>query len=149
MKYSILFASAMLLVTAQAVDEQTIKNKITGYAQQCATELGYGTEVAAIASSEVVPKNDQERCCLECVYKKIGLLTSEGEISESGAKALTKERFGDDAEKLAKFETVYNSCKGEATVDSTSADKCQVASKIRACVLKHKSELPKLFNKES
>jgi len=62
-------------------------------------------------------------------------LTSEGEISESGAKALTKERFGDDAEKLAKFETVYNSCKGERSYLTFSAFLFYHLSKIQNEIL--------------
>ncbi|XP_065213290.1 uncharacterized protein LOC135840594 [Planococcus citri] len=128
----------------------SLHNRFNAVATECKKELNanQGTpEIMALLSSGALPTNEKQRCFLECVYNKVGLI-KDGKVNEEGAMSLAKAKFGENKDLMTKAEALFKKCKTEAVVEKDSKEKCALGRLIRTCIVNHGNNLP-IFSKAS
>ncbi|KAK7571941.1 hypothetical protein V9T40_014413 [Parthenolecanium corni] len=118
------------------------QNRLNQVANDCKKELNAQQEIVALLSSGALPTNEKQRCFLECVYNKLGLI-KDNKLSEEGATNLAKQKFGENKDMTAKADALFKTCKTEAVVTEKDAkEKCALGRLIRTCIVKHGQGLP-------
>nr|ALS31059.1 odorant-binding protein [Phenacoccus solenopsis] len=125
----------------------SVHNRFNAVATECKKELNANQEIMALLSSGALPTNEKQRCFLECVYNKVGLI-KDGKVNEEGAMSLAKAKFGENKDLMTKAEALFKKCKTEAVVEKDSKEKCALGRLIRTCIVNHGNNLP-IFSKAS
>nr|WMY18658.1 odorant binding protein [Paracoccus marginatus] len=131
----VIFAQAMTLSLAG------FKELYSQYAADCKTQLNANEEDSVALGSFEIPKNEAQSCLVDCLYNKLGLIV-DGKLSEQAHKNISVAIAGNDKEKLAKMDDVFQKCMKE--VPQGADQKCTVGKALRACVVKYAPEVQKM-----
>nr|XP_018908404.1 PREDICTED: uncharacterized protein LOC109037965 [Bemisia tabaci] len=123
---------AVLSVFA-CVQAQDAKQKVAAVAEKCKTEVRGGHDVLKIVGTSELPKTEEQRCFLECVYKNLQLIVDD-KFAEPGAKRLMMMKYGSNPDQLKIAQTEIETCAKE--VKPTAGMKCSLAHNIRQCFAK-------------
>ncbi|XKL60199.1 hypothetical protein PGB90_001215 [Kerria lacca] len=116
------------------------QNRLNSVATECKKEQNAQQDIIALLSSGVLPTNEKQRCFLECVYNKLGLI-KDNKLNEEGAINLAKQKFGENKDLTSKSEALFKKCKTEAVVTDPK-EKCALGRLIRTCIVNHGSNVP-------
>lgn len=128
--------------TPISIDE-AIKNQVEALVAKCKDTNNITPNEAKIAASLDVPKTENERCFLQCIYEDLGIV-QDGKFSAAQSKTLAQMRFGKNPEDLNKAFTLIDNCARDIELDSKttiSNEKCKLGGVVRECLVKYNSQL--------
>ncbi|XP_014243718.1 uncharacterized protein LOC106663413 [Cimex lectularius] len=113
--------------------EHSVKEKVLALSKKCAADNKVSADQAKLAFTQNLPKDEHERCYLECVYTGVGVVHS-GAFSLDGANKLVAARFTNPKEKEAAGQLV-STCAKEIT--QKGGEKCSLGHTVRECFVRH------------
>uniref|UniRef100_A0A0K8SW73 Uncharacterized protein n=2 Tax=Lygus hesperus TaxID=30085 RepID=A0A0K8SW73_LYGHE len=129
----VLIGSALLVAFVSGAPSANVKEIVQNVSKKCAAETKASPEQAKIAVSQHIPKDDVERCYLQCVYTGVGVI-KDGKFSEEGGKKLVALRFHDAKEKELANKLIATCAK---EIKAKDGEKCSLGRAVRECFVNH------------
>nr|QHI06952.1 odorant-binding protein 6 [Helopeltis theivora] len=119
--------------------KQKLKEQVAVLTEGCKTQTKITAEEAKIVATQTIPKTENEKCFLECVYSGLQL-TKGGRFYEPAARALAHKRFGSSPEELQKANSMIDICVKEIAAKNEN-EKCALGRLIRECFVKNGAKI--------
>ncbi|XP_065203412.1 general odorant-binding protein 19d-like [Planococcus citri] len=135
-----------LVMSMVLANDNAVVQKKKQFSDECKKELKTSDADYGILAKAEVPANEAQKCLLECIYKKFGLINKNGKVDAVAAEKLAELRFEKDKEHLTKAKEVIKKCQTDADKASTT-EKCVLGKVIRNCIIKYGQNTAFLFKK--
>nr|ALV87607.1 odorant binding protein 13 [Drosicha corpulenta] len=111
----------------------------------CEKELNYEPGSPSILETETVPTDEQQKCYLECIYLKLGII-KDGKLNKNLGEEWIKQRYGNDPEAQKRISSAFEACEKRVSVDPN--EKCAYGRLLRECIFNSPEGAPlKVFIK--
>nr|AXU25082.1 odorant-binding protein 17 [Cyrtorhinus lividipennis] len=129
-----LVASALLIAfVAAAPNKPSVKDLVQGVSKKCAAQTKASAEQSKLAFSQGIPKDETEKCYLECVYSGVGLI-KDNKFNDQGGKKLVELRFQEAKQKELANKLIATCAKEIAAKEN---EKCSLGRAVRECFATH------------
>ncbi|XP_059608264.1 general odorant-binding protein 56d-like [Phlebotomus argentipes] len=126
-----LFVLAFVTIVTAITEEQ--RKKAREHMQVCSQEIGLPAErVANLRKGDFANADDKTQCFVDCFFKKVGFMDSNGVFQDKVAV----EKLSEGESDPSKVKQVVDKCKGES-----GAGKCETAFKIYQCSYLARAEI--------
>nr|ARO46432.1 odorant binding protein 3 [Pachypeltis micranthus] len=132
-------ASALCIVGVLSAppSKPTTKEIVHATSKKCGAQTKATQEQLGLVYTDALPKDEVERCYLECVFAEVGVV-KDNKFSEEGSLKLSELTFRDPKEKHLADQLIAT-CSKEIAVKSE--EKCSLGRAVRECFAKHGKEV--------